>query len=203
MKKLLAGLVAVVTLSVVILIAQAQRHVVTSHSVVINAPVKEVWDFLSDNRHAKGWSVIFDHIRPLESSPVAEGQIGALRRCFRNDNEEGFFWDERTLTTEPYKRRTLRTYNVSNTSWELFERFQFTAYQLYEDLGNGTTRLTFEGDLDDHTKYSVFEHFVFWVSQFEGERVFRLNLENIKAMIEQKDAFDRPHPWEPHSPFDA
>ena len=110
MKKLLAGLVAVVTLSIVILIAQAQRHVVTSHSVVINAPVKEVWDFLSDNRHAKGWSVIFDHIRPLESSPVAEGQIGALRRCFRNDNEEGFFWDERTLTAEPYKRRTLRTY---------------------------------------------------------------------------------------------
>ena len=110
---------------------------------------------------------------------------------------------ERTLTAEPYKRRTLRTYNVSNTSWELFERFQFTAYQLYEDLGNGTTRLTFEGDLDDHTKYSVFEHFVFWVSQFEGERVFRLNLENIKAMIEQKDAFERPHPWEPNSPFDA
>jgi len=203
MKKALVWTAAGISLALVILVAQTQRHVVSSYSVVIDAPVQNVWDFLSDNRNAKGWSVIFDHISPMASSPVAEGQIGALRRCFRNDNEQGFFWDERTLTSEPYKERTLRTYNVSNTSWELFEKFQFTAYQKYEDLGNGQTRLTFEGDLDDYTKYSVFERFIFWVSQHEGERVFRLNLENIKAMIEQGENYQRPHPWEAQSPFDA
>jgi len=203
MKKALLWTAAGLTLALVILVAQAQRHVVSPYSVVIIAPVKQVWDFLSDNRNSKGWSVIFDHIAPMAESPVAEGQIGALRRCFRNDNEQGFFWDERTLTSEPYKERTLRTFNVSNTSWELFERFQFTAYQHYEDLGNGQTRLTFEGDLDDYTKYSVFERFIFWVSQHEGERVFRLNLENIKAMVEQGENYQRPHPWEVESPFDA
>jgi len=41
------------------------------------------------------------------------------------------------------------------------------------------------------------------VSQHEGERVFRLNLENIKAMIEQGENYQRPHPWEEQSPFDA
>ena len=203
MKKAILWTAGGISLALVILVAQAQRHVVSSYSVVIDAPVNTVWDFLSDNRNAKGWSVIFDHISPMASSPVAEGQIGALRRCFRNDNEQGFFWDERTLTSEPYKERTLRTYNVSNTSWELFEKFQFTAYQKYQDLGNGQTRLTFEGDLDDYTKYSVFERFIFWVSQHEGERVFRLNLENIKAMIEQGENYQRPHPWEEQSPFDA
>ncbi|MCH2042064.1 MAG: SRPBCC family protein [Saccharospirillaceae bacterium] len=203
MKRAFLGVFAILVLSVVLLVVQAQRHVVTSYSVVINAPVEKVWDFLSDNRNAKGWSVIFDHISPMASSPVPEGQIGALRRCFRNVNEQGFFWDERTLSSEPYIERTLRTYNVSNTSWDLFEKFQFTAYQKYEDLGNGQTRLTFEGDLDDYTKYNTFERFIFWVSQHEGERVFRLNLENIKAMLEQGENYQRPHPWEEQSPFDA
>jgi hypothetical protein len=175
----------------------------TTYSIEINAPVNEVWDLLSDNRNAQGWSVIFDHITPMASSPVPEGQIGALRRCYRNADNIGFFWDERTLSTEPYKYRSLRTYNISNTSWEFFERYQFTAHQIYQDLGNNMTRLTFGGDLDDYTKYSISELFVFWATQYEVERVFKLNLENIKAMLEQKQDYSRPHPWEKSSPFDA
>lgn len=186
-----------------ILVAQSQRHVMTTYSIEIDAPVEEVWNFLSDNRNAKGWSVIFDHIAPMASSPVPEGQIGALRRCYRNDDQQGFFWDEKTLTTEPYRYRSLRTFNISNTSWDFFENFQFTAHQTYEDLGNNKTRLTFSGDLDDYKKYSISERFVFWVTQFEGERIFRLNLENIKAMLEQKTSYIRPNPWEENSPFDA
>jgi uncharacterized protein YndB with AHSA1/START domain len=185
------------------LVIQAQRHITTSYSIEIDAPVEKVWNFLSDNRNAKGWSVIFDHITPMASSPVAEGQIGALRRCYRNADNMGFFWDERTLTTEPYTYRSLRTSNISNTSWDFFERYQFTAHQTYEDLGNNRTRLTFGGDLDDYTKYSIDELFIFWATQFEVERVFRLNLENIKAMLEQKQEYSRPHPWEANSPFDA
>lgn len=189
--------------AMVALVAQSQRHITTTYSVDIDAPVKEVWEFLSDNRNANGWSVIFDHITPMASSPVAEGQIGALRRCYRNADNMGFFWDERTLTTEPYTYRSLRTSNISNTSWDFFERYQFTAHQTYEDLGNNRTRLTFGGDLDDYTKYSIDELFIFWATQFEVERVFRLNLENIKAMLEQKQDYSRPHPWEANSPFDA
>jgi len=192
-----------ITLLTTTLVLQAQRHVMTTYSVDIDAPVAEVWDFLSDNRNAKGWSVIFDHIEPKADSPVPEGNIGALRRCYRNANKEGFFWDERTLTTEPYAYRSLRTFNISNTSWDFFENFQFTAHQTYEDLGNNKTRLTFSGDLDDYTKYSMTERFVFWVTQYEGERIFRLNLENIKAMLEQKQDYLRPNPWEEKSPFDA
>lgn len=192
-----------ITLFIGILVIQAQRHVMTTYSVEINAPIAEVWNFLSDNRNAKGWSVIFDHIEPKADSPVAEGSIGALRRCYRNANKEGFFWDERTLTTEPYSYRSLRTFNISNTSWDFFENFQFTAHQTYEDLGNNKTRLTFSGDLDDYKKYSVAERFVFWITQYEGERIFRLNLENIKAMLEQKQNYQRPNPWEENSPFDA
>lgn len=191
------------TLAAAALVIQAQRHVVTTYSIEIDAPVEEVWNFLSDNRNANGWSVIFDHISPMASSPVTEGKIGALRRCYRNANKEGFFWDERTLTTEPYSYRSLRTYNISNTSWDFFENYQFTAHQTYEKLGKNKTLLTFSGDLDDYNKYSISERFVFWITQYEGERVFRLNLENIKAMLEQKQAYERPHLWEKNSPFDA
>lgn len=63
--------------------------------------------------------------------------------------------------------------------------------------------LTFGGDLDDYTKYSISELFVFWATQYEVERVVKLNLENIKAMLEQKQDYSRPHPWEKSSPFDA
>jgi len=195
--------IIILLLAFVALVVQAQRHIITTYSVEINAPVEEVWNFLSDNRNANGWSVIFDHIEPMVDSPVPEGEIGALRRCYRNSNKEDFFWDERTLTTEPYSYRSLRTYNISNTSWEFFERYQFTAHQTYENLGNNKTRLTFGGDLDDYTKYTFDELFVFWATQYEVERVFKLNLENIKAMIEQKQNYARPHPWEEHSPFDA
>jgi uncharacterized protein YndB with AHSA1/START domain len=195
--------IIILLLACVALVVQAQRHIITTYSVEINAPVEEVWNFLSDNRNANGWSVIFDHIEPMVDSPVPEGEIGALRRCYRNSNKEDFFWDERTLTTEPYNYRSLRTYNISNTSWEFFERYQFTAHQTYENLGNNKTRLTFGGDLDDYTKYTFDELFVFWATQYEVERVFKLNLENIKAMIEQKQNYARPHPWEEHSPFDA
>jgi len=195
--------IIILLLACVALVVQAQRHIITTYSVEINAPVEEVWNFLSDNRNANGWSVIFDHIEPMVDSPVPEGEIGALRRCYRNSNKEDFFWDERTLTTEPYSYRSLRTYNISNTSWEFFERYQFTAHQTYENLGNNKTRLTFGGDLDDYTKYTFDELFVFWATQYEVERVFKLNLENIKAMIEQKQNYARPHPWEEHSPFDA
>lgn len=202
-KKAVFSTLALLILLLAILILQSQRHILTEYSVEINASTDEVWNFLSDNRNANGWSVIFDNIEPMASSPVPEGQIGALRRCFRNANQEGFFWDERTLTTEPYKYRSLRTFNISNTSWDFFERYQFTAHQTYQDLGDNKTRLTFGGDLDDYTKYSVVELFIFWATQFEVERVFRLNLENIKAMIEQKQNYKRPHPWEEHSPFDG
>ncbi len=185
------------------LVLQSQRHILTTYSVEINAPVEEVWNFLSDNRNANGWSVIFDHIEPMADSPVPEGEIGALRRCYRNADEQGFFWDEKTLTTEPYTYRSLRTSNISNTSWDFFERYQFTAHQTYEDLGDNKTRLTFGGDLDDYTQYTFDELFIFWATQFEVERVFKLNLENIKAMVEQKQDYVRPHPWEERSPFDG
>lgn len=62
--------------------------------------------------------------------------------------------------------------------------------------------LTFGGDLDGYTKYSISELF-FWAAQNEVERVVKLHLKNIKAMLKQTQDYSRPHPWEKSSPFDA
>jgi uncharacterized membrane protein len=45
---------SLLTLATAALVIQAQRHVVTTYSIEIDTPVEEVWDFLSDNRNAKG-----------------------------------------------------------------------------------------------------------------------------------------------------
>ncbi len=180
---------------------QAQRHVVNEYSVIVNASPKEVWDFLSDNKHAKGWSVFFDHITTLPGN-VPEGSVGSVRRCFRNADETGFSWDETTVETVPYKYRRIAGANIQGVKSPIIKNFRFQAHQVYEDIAPGKTKLTFKGDLDDWTKYGFVERYVNWVSGFEVERVFKLNLINIKAMIEQGPNYQRPHAWEKNSKFD-
>jgi hypothetical protein len=84
----------------------------------------------------------------------------------------------------------------------LLRSLQFNAHQIYADTGDGKTQLTFRGDLDDWSHYGPVARFVFWVSTFESERVFKYNLTNIRDMLEQGDNYKRQYPWEKDNFFD-
>ena len=163
-----------------------------SESVVIQASPEVVWDYLSDNSKAQYWSVFFDHISSMPGD-IPDGQVGALRRCFRNADETGMTWDEEGLITRPYTFRRLRTFNVQHSGYPGEANAEFWAEQEYVDLGNGKTRLTFRGVT--LKPEGPFYRIMYWFLNFKVSQIFKHNLENIKAHIEQRESYKRPHPW--------
>lgn len=198
--KIFTGIVVLfVVVSGVLFTLSQQDGVVHRYSVVIDAPQEEVWAYLSENHHAKMWSVFFDHITTLPSDDpaISEGGPGSVRRCFRMPDETGISWDEVTVKIEPYQFRQIHTYNIQNWPFESFNELEFNVYQTYEKLGENQTRLEFATDLK--APQSSYAKWMFYSTKFGVERVFRVNLENIKAHIEQGQiaGYDRPHAWEP------
>ena len=164
-------------------------------SVIIDAPVEKVWEYASNSNNAKEWSVYFDHISPLPGIP--DGQVGALRRCFRRADETGMFWDEEVKVIRPLEYREIRTFNINGYREAKLNSVEYKVEQIYEKLNDQKTRLTFNASLakgwDLQAVYYILRDFR------AGNRVFRLNLENIKAQIE---GHGRPHPYEPTSQWD-
>lgn len=200
LKKIGIG-VGIIVLVVIALFAQAQRYVSAESSIIIAADPQTVWNFLSDNRNAHGWSVFFDHISPLPGQ-FAEGTVGSIRRCYRNADEHGISWDEKTVHTEPYKFRLIYGYNIQGIKSDIIKNYRFNAYQYYEDLGGGKTKLTLKGDLSNWKEYGFVDRFVYWLSSFDVERAFKYNLTNIRDMIEQKENYNRQYGWEKETAFD-
>lgn len=162
-----------------------------SRSIVIEAPVEEVWAYVGQAGNAREWSVYFHHISPLPGP--ADGTLGAFRRCFRRANEQGKSWDEELVGIVPLRLRHIR----------MFEPIGFPGYrgaendvwQRYEPLGPRRTRLEFRSAPVEGAKRR--HRLLFRFSAWRTERTFELNLANIKAAVEQGAAYARPHPyWE-------
>lgn len=161
-----------------------------SESVEINAPVEKTWAYASDSLQAVNWSIYFDHISPLEG-PSPDGQIGSLRRCFRNKDESGYAWDEVIINVEPQKLRQIVTYNFINYPFNFAHENEYVfVRQLYESLGPDKSKLTFQ--TIPRNESNPFFRFIFWISRGKTGEIFLKNLENIKAAIEEKP---RVHPW--------
>lgn len=158
--------------------------------MIIEAPVEKTWEYASNSLEAVNWSIYFDHISPLEA-PAPDGEVGSLRRCFRNQDEKGYAWDEVIINVEPQKLRQIVTYNFINFpfSWIHSGEYVFVR-QLYESLGPQKSKLTFETITRDGG--NPFFRFLFWVSRKKTTEIFLKNLRNIKAAIEQKP---RVYPW--------
>lgn len=184
-------------------VAQVGSHEHKS-TIVINASREDVWQYMSENHHAKMWSVFFDHITTLESDDPAiqEGGIGSVRRCFRHADEKGISWDEVTVKVEPYQFRQIHTYNIQNWPYEDFNALEFNVYQYYESISDSQTRLSFATDLK--TPMTAYAKWMFYTAKWETGRIFTTNLENIKAHIEQgaQDSYVRPHAWEETTAFE-
>jgi hypothetical protein len=179
-----------------ILFAVAQRRCVVAESVVIETPVEDAWAYIGDSRNAWQWSVFFSHITPLPGTPP-DGTVGAVRRCFRRPDETGITWDEELIGAVPFQRREIRVFSLRGFRAPRATETELRTTQSYERLGARRTRVTFSGRL--HHPDDPLQRATFWLSHWEAARIFRVNLENIKAALEQRA---RPHPWEAKSPFD-
>lgn len=170
----------------------------TSYTVTINKPIKEVWDYASDSSKATEWSIYFHHISPLPG--VEDGKIGSLRRCYRREDETGATWDEEVIEVEKYKYRQLKTFNLQNFIDPALKAAVFRVHQIYESVDENTTNLTFASELIEPFDLDVLK--ALEPAAKETERIFKANLENIKAAIEQGENYNRPHPYEQKNIFD-
>ncbi|HEV2132411.1 MAG TPA: SRPBCC family protein, partial [Longimicrobiaceae bacterium] len=175
-----------------VLVVELRRPIEIAESVTIEAPVEEVWSYLGDSGNARQWSVFFHHIAPLDS---LDGRLGAERRCFRNPDRSGIRWDETVIALVPHRERRIHVYNLAGFALPRADRSEFETRQLYERPSPGTTRLTFTAELREPR--DLLTRLLFRLTRSETERIFRRNLANIKAAVEQKDAYKRLHDWEP------
>lgn len=171
-----------------------------ANHVVIDAPVEEVWKYVANSANAKEWSVYFDHITPLPGSP--DGGVGALRRCFRRADESGNTWDEEVKVVNDLVYRQIRTYNLQGFP-KGFERAQFKVHQRFLKLSDNKTRLSFGSELVGPKDFFSMAKFLF--KQSEGNRIIKLNLQNIRAAIESRnrgESYKRPYLYEDHHVWD-
>jgi uncharacterized protein YndB with AHSA1/START domain len=170
-----------------------------SHTVVIHAPLAEVWDYVSDSATAQEWSVYFDHISALPGF-VTDGEPGSIRRCFRNADELGARWDEIIFDVQPLEMRQIWTFNMRGfVPRKLALKSHSFVRQIYRSLSPNITELTFQSQADPRT--SISSRMIFDSGKRQLSRIFIHNLENIKAAIEQKEKYHRPHPWEKRKPL--
>ena len=149
-------------------------------SVVIDAPVEKVFQYLGNSNNARKWSVFVDHISTINSDRIKDGAIGSIRRCFVHADESGETWDEETLIVESNKRRRLNCYNFQNFS---LKADNLLTEQLYLPLDNGQCKLSFTLFFNP-AKASNIEILKMYYAAFSIADIFQKNLENIKALNE-------------------
>jgi hypothetical protein len=164
-------------------------------SIVINAPLDEVWSYVGNSDNAKEWSIYFSHIKPI-SGP--DGEVGGVRRCFRRSDETKNRWDEKTLELKPKTYRKIHTYALQGFPDSYFNRAEFHVHQRFvESSDKKSVSLTFGSELLKPLDPISLMRFL-WHSG-EVSRVIGLNLANIKEAIEarhQNRPYIRPHPYE-------
>jgi hypothetical protein len=161
-----------------------------SGSVIIDAPIEVVWAYASDSNKAIDWSVYFHHISPLPGEH-SDGNLGSLRRCFRNSDETGQRWDEVIIDVIPFESRQIVTYNFHDYGWKFITDSAYVfVRQVYKKISHTQTELTFQTISAPH--FSPIKWVTFQIFRGETKKIFDMNLANIKAQIEGKK---RIYPW--------
>lgn len=179
-------------------------------SVIIDASIDEVWNFVSDDANAAYWSVFFAKIVPCpttecpKNKTLSSTDIGFIRRVLRNGDEKGLFWDEEITIVEKdtdfyYKR--IRAHNFYGYLGETYQKsWEIKVEQEYVALSSHRTKLIFRAtpfkyeDITKNTnknpdddvsmlKYRSWK-FLFKKSSNRTREIFKKNLENIKHNIE-------------------
>ena len=191
MKKIATGIALLLPLSLAFLFifSPFQHHddfdyPLIKSTVIIDAPVNEVFDYLGNSDNARDWSVFVDHITTTNAIEVPDGSIGSERRCFVNADESGTQWDERTTLVIPNRKRQLVIYNLVDFS---MTADNLATEQIYTPLENNKCELTFTVFYKD-TKPTVGEYLKTKLGAFHIKSIFEDNMNNIKTIIEKNQA---------------
>jgi uncharacterized protein YndB with AHSA1/START domain len=147
-----------------------------TESVLIDAPLLKVWDYLSSSHEAKNWSIFFHHISPLND---LDGKVGGVRRCYRYENEKGFRWDELTIYSDVQEgKRVIVMYNVKGHPLPFVTRATYTfVWQHYKKMSDYKTLLTFSTMIS--AKANSMSKNIFNRQSETTKKIFKYNLENI------------------------
>jgi len=188
----LFGLIAVVLFLSILLSPYGNPGVgdykLVKESVVIKAPVSQVYQYLGNSENARQWSTYLHHITPLNDQKIPDGKVGSIRRCFVYQNEKGQRWDEEVLSVSPNHHRQISCYN--------FIDFEVSAgllntEQLYEETVDGHCLLSFTLFLSPEESPSWIKYLKMYFGSYIVARVFQKNLENIKRLNEEVDTINR------------
>jgi uncharacterized protein YndB with AHSA1/START domain len=156
-------------------------YLLIKQTIVIDAPVEKVFNYLGNSDNAQDWSVFVDHISCLNGDNVPDGKVGSERRCFVSEDEKGTQWDEQITEVIPNKKRQLTIYNL--------EGFPIMAQnlateQIYKPLGK-KCKLSFtvfykgaEPTWGEYIKTTL--------AAYRIKSIFKKNMKNIKEIIENK-----------------
>lgn len=151
------------------------------NQITINQPVENVFNYLGNSANASKWSSYVSHINSLNSNEVNDGALGSIRRCFKNKNGEGVFWDEEIVNVKVNELRQLTVYNLNGF---LIKADSLFTQQKYTSLSDKETSLVF----GLYKPKTTNNHFVDWLKlQVSGHYVayiFYKNLNNIKKEVE-------------------
>jgi uncharacterized membrane protein len=151
------------------------------NTIVINAPATQVYAYLGNSNNAQYWSSYVDHITPLNAAAVPDGQVGALRRCFKNANEKGEQWDEEILENTFNTARQLSIFNTKNFT---ISAEGLNTRQEYKPLSDTTCELSFTL-FYNKPKISILDLIKIKYSAYVVSNIFDKNLNNIKRLNEQ------------------
>jgi hypothetical protein len=185
-------------------------------SVVIDAPIEDVWEYNSHNEFARDWSVYFykivscpDEFCP-ENALLQPSDVGFTRRSFRQENEEGVRWDETTIKitkSESKYYKQIRAFNFHGYPKILgvnINNGEFLVEQFLEHVGDNKTKITFRAGLIKRNQlekrvgriqyFSWKNGFKFFTKKTVA-RLFKENLVNIKVAIELGSNYKRVYPY--------
>jgi hypothetical protein len=158
------------------------NHKVILNSIEINAPIDSVFAFMGKSNLAAQWSVYVNHITVLNADKVKDGDVGCMRRCFCNANEQGIRWDETILEVIPNKKRQLSIYNMQGFP---MMANNLATEQIYEKIDETHCKLTLCVFFKDKEP-GLFETFKTKLAAFRILQIFKGNMANIKRLIETK-----------------
>lgn len=151
------------------------------NTILVNKPVSVVYTYLGNSNNAANWSSYVNHITPLNTDKVNDGDKGSIRRCFKNEDEEGIWWDEEILTDNTNTERELTIYNMHGFA---IQTHNLTTKQLYTAISDTATQLTF-GLYKNAEEVTISDWFKLRFAGWIISSIFDKNLEGIKSEVEK------------------
>lgn len=150
-----------------------------AYTIQIDVPVDSVFNYLGNSKNATNWSSFVDHITPLNADQHPDGTVGAIRRCFKEPNEEGIIWDEEIIVVEKNARRKLTVYDLQGFS---MTAKNLVTEQLYKKVNDHSMTLTFSLFFEDGP--SFMDGLKMNFASYQIASIFEANLQNVKRICE-------------------